>query len=130
MGFFGKSPREKEEEQLFNKMEERIARIIARGKDPSAYNDIVIYLLYKEDKNKKCSKCNKRLIAPNYKTPQSFGGKEFKEITDKLFARAIFCVQCERFFCEGCAFEQGRNLGKKRLICPKCQSDLGSASKL
>ena len=64
MGFFGDSAREKEEAQFFNKMEERIARIIARGKDPRAYDDVVIYLLYKEDKKKNCKEEEKKALIP------------------------------------------------------------------
>jgi len=139
MGIFDRSSRNKEEEKLFAEMEYRISKIIARGKDPRDYDDVVLYLLFKEDKKKKCAKCNKRLIAPNWEAPEVFtvaasgladALEAAKEITDKIFARAVYCVQCERFYCEGCAFKEGQNLRKKRLICPKCSSDLGHAPKL
>ena len=75
---------------------------------------------------KKCAKCGKQLTAPNYVVPLVFGQQE----TEKMLARAHFCTDCERFYCEGCAFEAGQKIGKRRLIGPRCGNDLGDASRL
>jgi uncharacterized protein with PIN domain len=75
---------------------------------------------------KKCAKCGKQLTAPNYVVPRVFGQEE----TEKMLARAHFCTECERFYCEGCAFEAGQKMGKRRLICPRRGNDLGDASRL
>ena len=79
---------------------------------------------------KRCAKCGKVLSEQGEVVPTVFSGSQLEEISDKMFSRPVYCKRCGVFYCEGCAFEEGRKIGKERLICPRCGNDLGDASRL
>jgi len=82
------------------------------------------------EKRGRCAQCGKHISEPGEVVPTVFSGSQLKEIADKMFSRPVYCKQCGVSYCEGCAFEAGRKVGKRRLICPRCHNDLGDASRL